>query len=214
METNQFKIYSQCNNLISLKVTPGHFATSSSHINYYIDMTSLKSRHNEAKAVAKAMVQDYFTSTVVDTIVCLDDTKIIGAYLADELTSQGFFSANQHGTIYIITPEQSSTGQLIFRENYINMINGKNILVILATATTGKTINTALDCIEYYGGIIAGVSSIFAASPDTGDQHINTLFTSDDIAGYLTYPAAECPLCQAKVPINAIINNHGYSKLK
>ena len=40
--TNTFKVQSTSSNLISLNVTPGHYATSSSHINYYIDMTSLK----------------------------------------------------------------------------------------------------------------------------------------------------------------------------
>lgn len=213
METNIFELHSQYNNLISLQIMPGHFATSSSHINYYIDMTSLKARRNEAKAVAKALVQEYVASTVIDTIVCLDGTDIIGAYLADELTSAGILSANIHNTVYIITPEQSSTGQLIFRENYMSMIQGKNILVLLATATTGKTIKTALECIEYYGGKIAGVSSIFSAAKEINGQTINTIFTTDDIPGYITYPAHECPLCKNQTPINAIINSHGYSRL-
>lgn len=211
--TNQLKVYSQYNNLISLNITPGHFATSSSHINYYIDMTSLKSRRNEAKAVAKALVQEYVATTVIDTIVCLDGTEIIGAYLADELTSAGLLSANIHNTVYIITPEQNSNGQLIFRENFMPMIVGKNVLVILATATTGKTIKTALECIEYYGGKIAGVTSIFSAAREIHNQHVNTIFTTEDITGYATYPANECPLCKSGIPINAIINSHGYSKL-
>ena len=80
-DTNVLKIYSHHSNLIALNIIPGHFATSSSHINYYIDMTSLKTRRNEAKAVAKALVQEYVTTTVIDAIVCLDGTNIIGAYL-------------------------------------------------------------------------------------------------------------------------------------
>lgn len=213
METNIFELHSQYNNLITLQIMPGHFATSSSHINYYIDMTSLKARRNEAKAVAKALVQEYVASTIIDTIVCLDGTDIIGAYLADELTSAGILSANIHNTVYIITPEQSSTGQLIFRDNYMSMIQGKNILVLLATATTGKTIKTALECIEYYGGNIVGVSSIFSAAKEIHNQKINTIFTTDDITGYATYPANECPLCKNGTRINAIINSHGYSRL-
>ncbi len=210
--TNFLNIYSQYNNLIALHVTPGHFVTSSSHINYYIDMTSLKTRRNEAKAAAKALVQEYVTSTVIDTIICLDGTDIIGAYLADELTSAGILSANINNTVYIITPEQNSVGQLIFRENYMPMIRDKNILVLLATATTGKTVRTALECIEYYGGKIAGVSSIFSAAGEINGQKINTIFTSADIPDYATYKASECPLCQGKKPINAIVNSFGYAK--
>ena len=36
-----------------LRVAKGHFATSHSHINYYIDVTTQKARLSEAKAVAK-----------------------------------------------------------------------------------------------------------------------------------------------------------------
>lgn len=212
--TNSFKIQSQYNNMIELKVTPGHFATSSSHINYYVDITSLKARMSSAKAVAKALAQEYVVTTVVDTIVCLDGTDIIGAYLADELTNAGILSANQHNTIYIITPEQNSVGQLMFRDNYLPMIRNKNILVLLATATTGKTVLTALECIEYYGGKIAGVSSIFSAAREIRGQHVNTIFTTEDIPSYATYSASECPMCKANEQINAIINSYGYAKLQ
>ena len=50
-----------------LRVAKGHFATSHSHINYYIDVTTQKSRLSEAKAVAKELVSAYQHSTIVDT---------------------------------------------------------------------------------------------------------------------------------------------------
>lgn len=40
---------------VVMKVIPGHFVTPNSHINYYIDMTTMKTRQNEAVAAAKAM---------------------------------------------------------------------------------------------------------------------------------------------------------------
>ncbi len=211
--TNTLKIYSQYNNLIALAVTPGHFSTSSSHINYYIDMTTLKARSNEAKAVARAIVQEYSSTVIIDTIICLDGTDIIGAYLAEELNDRGFMSANTHDTVYIITPEQNSAGQLMFRDNYLPMIKNKNILVLLATATTGKTVKTALECIEYYGGTIAGVSSIFSAEGVINGQEIHSIFTTKDIPDYASYNASQCPLCRAKQPINAIVNSFGYARL-
>ena len=42
MFENAIKIPSKINSKILLKVVPGHFATSHSHINYYMDMTRLK----------------------------------------------------------------------------------------------------------------------------------------------------------------------------
>ena len=40
-----------------LRVAKGHFATSHSHINYYIDVTTQKARLSEAKAVAKELAR-------------------------------------------------------------------------------------------------------------------------------------------------------------
>ena len=163
-----FKINSPYNNLINLKVSQGHFATTSSHINHYIDLTTLKARASEAKAVAKSMSHEYIASTIVDTIVCIDGTDVVGAYLADALTESGIMSMNQHGTMYVITPEVNSMGQLTFRDNVIPMINNRHVLLLLATATTGQTTEKAIECITYYGGTIAGISAIFSAVDSVG----------------------------------------------
>ena len=77
------------NNKVALKVIPGHFVTSHSHINYYVDLTTLQARQNEAEAAAKLLAKMYENNTVVDTIICLNNCEIIGAYLAQELTKGG-----------------------------------------------------------------------------------------------------------------------------
>ena len=154
MENMTTKITSSYNNALDIKVVDGHFATNHSHINKYIDMTTLKSRRKMALAAAKSMATEYVATTIVDTIVCMDGTEVIGAYLANALTENGIVSMNQHQTIYIMTPEVHSSGQLIFRDNLQPMIKDKNILLLLASATTGKTIKQSIECIEYYGGSI------------------------------------------------------------
>ena len=52
METRMFKVHAKGDPSVALKVIPGHFATNHSHINYYIDLTTLKARQNEAQAAA------------------------------------------------------------------------------------------------------------------------------------------------------------------
>ncbi len=89
-----------------LRVAKGHFATSHSHINYYIDVTTQKTRLSEAKAVAKELVAAYQHSTIVDTVLCLDGTQVIGTCLANELTKDGFANMNAHQTIYV-TPRST-----------------------------------------------------------------------------------------------------------
>ena len=212
-EHQAMKVYSKYNNMVSINVIPGPFATNPSHITHYIDMTTLKSRQSMARAAAKSIASEYMSSTVVDTIVCMDGTEVIGSYLAEELTDSGIMSMNQHKAIYVVTPEFNSVGQMIFRDNLQPMIKGKHILFLLASATTGRTVERSLECVSYYGGIVAGISAIFSANEEIAGQKIHTLFQIEDIPEYKTYPHNACPHCQAGQKIEAIVNSYGYSKL-
>ena len=159
MEARMVKLYARNNNHVALHAIPGHFATSHSHINFYIDMTSLKTRANEAQEVAKSLAGDYVNSTVVDTIVCMDGTEVVGAYLAQEFEKRGFRNTNLHDTIYVVTPEYNPNNQLIFRDNTIPAIKGKNVILLLATTTTGLTVRRSLECVQYYGGTVRGINA-------------------------------------------------------
>ncbi len=207
------KIYSKRHPEIFLKVIPGHFVTPNSHINYYIDMTTMKTRRAEAANVAKALSEAYSTSTVVDTIICMDNTEVIGAYLADQLTQAGVLSKNAHRTIYIMTPEFNLTGQMIFRENVQMMIKDKNVLILCASTTTGKTIAAAMQSVKYYGGEISGVSAIFSVVSKIYGRDVHALFTKADVPDYANYKADECELCKKGIKIDAIANGFGYSRV-
>lgn len=209
-----FRIDSPYNNLINLKVSQGHFATTSSHINYYIDLTTLKARASEATAVATSLSHEYIASTIVDTIVCIDGTDVIGAYLADQLTKSGIMSMNQHKTMYVITPEVNSVGQLTFRDNVIPMIKNKHVMLLLATATTGQTTEKAIECIEYYGGSIAGISAIFSAIDNVQGYDVHSIFHTNDIEGYASYSSHECPFCKAGIKLDGLVSAGGISELR
>lgn len=213
LEESTIKIQSKSSPSVILKVIPGHFATNHSHINYYIDMTTLKTRQNEAAAVAKNFVSDYIHNTVVDTIVCMDGCEVIGAYLADELSRAGIHSMNTHKTIYIVSPEYNANGQMIFRDNNQSMITNKNILLLLASATTGKTIRRSLECINYYRGRVQGISAIFSAVNSINGIQIHSIFHSDDVPDYATYPYTDCPFCRANQKLDALVNSYGYSRI-
>ena len=71
MESRMVKFYSKESNMVAIHAIPGHFATSHSHINYYIDITSLKTRSQEAIEVARVLHQKIGSVSYVDTIVCM-----------------------------------------------------------------------------------------------------------------------------------------------
>ena len=93
------------------------------------------------------------------------------------------------------------------------MVRNKHLLLLLASATTGRTIERSLECIKYYGGIVEGISALFSAVDKIGDKEIHSVFHADDLSAYKTYPHNACPYCQNGQPIEAIVNSYGYSKL-
>lgn len=213
MESRMYKIFSESDRNIALKVYDGHFATPHSHITHYFDMSTLRTRASEAKAVARSLAKHYEMSTVVDTIICMDGTEVIGAYLADELTSAGIMSMNAHETIYIVSPEININGQLMFRDNMVPMIRNKNILILSASATTGGSLQACFDCVNYYGGKLQGACAIFSTIRRINGIPVNSIFSTKNVPDYRSYTTRECPYCRSKKKIDAMVNSFGYSKL-
>ncbi len=213
MEERMVKVFANQNSKIALKVYHGHYATPHSHISHYFDMTTLKTRTSEAHAVAHELAKKYANNTIVDTIITLDGTEVIGAYLAEELTEAGIMCMNAHKAIYVISPEFNNQGNVIFRDNVKPMLKDKHILVLVGTATTGGSLLTCMDALSYYGGIPAGVCSVFSAISKIMGIEVNAVFTQKDLPEYHSYTSRDCPCCKKGEPIDAIVNGFGYSRL-
>lgn len=213
MEDRMVKFYSKESNKLALHVIPGHFATSHSHINYYVDVTSIKTRATEAKEAAKVFYSRLPKHRYVDTIVCMDGTEVIGAFLSQEMEYGGLMTHNTHETTYIVTPEFNSNNQMLFRDNNKGAIQGKSVVLLLATATTGETIRRALECIRYYGGTVEAIACIFSTMDNVDGTAIERLFDKDDVLNYEAYSVHNCPFCKKGHRIEAMVNGFGYSKL-
>ena len=204
--------YSNQSSSLPLRVARGHFATSHSHINYYIDLTMTKHRLSEAREAAAELVSGFAQSTIIDTILCLDGTEVIGACMAEELTSAGFLNVNAHRTIYVCTPEHTSGSQLLFRDNSAPMIVGKHVLVLAASVTTGYTAKAAVDAINYYNGIPVGICAIFACVDQCEGFPIVSIFNPRNVlSDYHSTDSHDCPLCKSGVRLDALVNAHGIS---
>lgn len=200
---------------LKLRVQKGHFATSHSHINYYVDLTFTKHRLSEAREAARQLAMKYKSSTMIDTILCLDGTEVVGACMASELTKVGFSSINLHNTIYVVTPEHTTGSQLLFRDNIVPMIKGKHVLILAASVTTGYTVQGGIEAIQYYGGEVAGVAAIFASTKECFGYPIAYVFTTEGILDdYVSKPSHECPLCKEGKKVDAMVNTYGVSYFK
>ena len=207
---NSYKIRTKGKNLF-LRVTKGHFMKTNGHMNYYIDVTMQKSRLSEARAVAEELVSYYNNTTVIDTILCLDEMQVIATCMAERLTSEGFMNLNAHQSIYILTPEKVAAGRFIFRETSVPMISGKNVLILTSSVATGRTTSVAIDAIKYYGGNVAGLASIYSAVDECDGIPVHSVFDANDLDGYYCVPAHECPLCKEGQMVDGVVTSYGFS---
>lgn len=198
---------------VPLRIARGHFATNHSHINYYIDITYHKTRISEAKASAYQLVSQFINDTPVDTILCLDGTAVLGAFVADELTKSGFYTINAHQTIYVVEPEFNNNSQMIFRDNIIPMIRGKHVMVLMASVSTGFTARRSIEAIRYYGGKVAGVAAVYRAVDEVDGYPIRSIYSVNDLPDYASYSYQDCPYCKAGQKIDALVNSFGFSEL-
>lgn len=210
--SEKFKIETKIPHLY-LSGYKGHFVAGRSHLNYYIDITSQKSCLSEAKAVAKAIAPSYKLHTMIDTILCLDGTEVIGTCLASELTKNDLASINANREINILSPEYTVSNQLMFRDNIVQMIEGKQVLILAASVVTGSTAQTAFEAVRYYSGTPAGIASIFATLKECEDFPVVSVFDPHDLPDYESHSAMDCPLCKSGVRIDALINSYGCSML-
>jgi len=213
MEQRAIYVSARINKALKLELIPGHFATRHSHINYYINLTELKNRHGHAHQAALELARQIGPALPIDTIACLDDTEVVGAFLAAALDQPQQRSINAGGDIAIVTPEANTSGQYIFRDNLQHLIENQNILLLVASATTGKTMQQAIDCIHYYQGRVIGVAALFTAIPFVNNLPVHTVFDLSDITDYRSSSPPDCEACKAGQKIDALINSYGYSKL-
>lgn len=213
MKNKAFTVPLTKNPVINMNVIPGHFTTSHFHISHYLDLENLKTDASVARDVAIELALPYLTKTLVDTIVCMEGTEVIGAFLAEELLREGTSVINSGKPIHVITPISNIDRKLMFQSNLQEQIYNRNILLLVSTISSGTTVNNALECLNYYGGRTVGISALFSANPDEYQFEFHSMFTNDDIPDYNLYTPGECPLCKQGKKLEAIIMHDGYTEI-
>ena len=211
---NVIKIRSQRDSKVFIRVKNGHFVTANDHINCYVGTSDIKHNHTVSNDTAMLLSEYYIAHGIeVDSVLCLYETQALGAYLAHELSRPSMLSSNTNKNIYVLGPEYDAQGNIIFRDNLQRMIKNKKVVILISCITSGKTVEKAISSVGYYGGSVVGISAAFSAAEKIDGIEVNSIFTEKDLPGYEVYEAKDCPLCKGEVPVDAIANGYGYSKL-
>ena len=168
MLTNFITVPARGNRRIKLTIYPGHYATSHAHVDNYISMTEVRTNASMAAETAEELAK-VFKYMQVDTIICLEFTQNIGALLARELSGSRR-EINSGKDIHVITPSINSNNQLTFTSDTQPFVTNQNVLILLSTISTGRSLSRAQECVGYYGGrldlIMMRICDIINAFPN------------------------------------------------
>ncbi|NLV88853.1 MAG: phosphoribosyltransferase [Tissierellia bacterium] len=222
MESRAFTVSLSKNPVVKMDVIPGHFSTKHYHTTHYLGLSNLKTNVKVASDVAVEMALPYLASTLVDTIVCIEGTDVIGAYMARELMQEGTSVVNAGRDIHVLTPTVNINRKLVFQTNTQELIFNKNIILLVSLMARGVTVNSVLECLAYYGGKVVGISTLFNTLPEShefGNRtlfkniEVHSLFTDKDIPGYKISSPSECEDCKEGRGLDAIVLEDGYIKI-
>ncbi len=209
-----YTITSERDPRVFIHAMPGHFVSANNHINYYIGTSDIKHNHEVSVDAAMLLSEYYNTYEIeINTVLCLYETQALGAYLAHELSRPTMMSPNPTREIFVVGSEYDAAGNLIFRDNLIRMIKDQNVLILISCITSGRTVERAMESVQYYGGNVMGVSAVFSAVNEINGLPVNTIFDMEDLPSYAFYHATDCPMCQRGDAVDAISNGYGYSML-
>ena len=124
MDKPIYTITAKDNENVFIHAMQGHFVTASSHLNYYIGTSDVKHNHDVSSEAAKLLARYYHENNIeCDTVLCLYETHVLGAYLAHELSKPTMLNPNPNNKIYVIGPEYDNQGNIIFRDNLFLIIS-------------------------------------------------------------------------------------------
>ena len=107
----------------------------------------------------------------------------------------------------------SAAGQILFRDNNQRMIEGKQVLVLTDSMSTGSLVRQAIESVLYYGGRVSGICAVFSSISKVAGMEVKTIFTSADLPDYQVYNSHECELCKEGQKLTGLINSFGFVEL-
>lgn len=118
---------------------PGHFVSSSSHLNFYIGTSDIKHNHDVSVDAAMMLASYYHERGIeVDTVLCLYETQALGAYLAHELQRANMLNPNPDSTVYVLGPEYDAQGNIIFQIIFVSLLPAKEFCFLFLVSQAVK----------------------------------------------------------------------------
>jgi orotate phosphoribosyltransferase len=168
-------------------ILKGHFLlTSGLHSPVYWEKFKVLQSPPHTEQLCR-MIADHFRPQKINVVAGPTTGGIILAFeTAKQLGVRGIFA------------EKTGEKERAFKRGF-NIEPGERVLIVDDILTTGGSIRQTIDAVKKLGGEIVGIGVMVDRSEHAIDFGV-PLFSCHR-AETITYPAEDCPLCKAKIPL-------------
>ncbi|MBM3256750.1 MAG: orotate phosphoribosyltransferase [Candidatus Liptonbacteria bacterium] len=197
------------NNIVDLlkevgAILTGHFVgTSGRHMDTYITKDALFP-HTEMVSEVGRMFAEKYKDVPIDAVVA----PAVGGVILSTWTAYHLSKFKGKEVLSMFT-EKTENNDQVLKRGYDKVVNGKNILVIEDTVTTGGSVKKTIDSVKKAGGKIVDLCLMVNRDPDlVNENSVGMKFSALGEYRAYSYDPDKCPLCERKIPINTEVG-HG-----
>lgn len=190
-------------------ITDSHIVyTSSRHGSVYINKDALYPRTKETSEVCKMFAEKYKDHNI-DVVV----GPALGGIILSQWTAHHLSELTGREVLGVYTEKIAEGGQQ-FTRGYGDLVKSKRVLVLEDITNTGGSVVKVVDVVRAAGGEVVAVCVMVNRDPENvTTASIGAPFESLAVFPAESFDAAECPLCQANMPINTSVG-HGKKYLE
>lgn len=181
-------------------ITGDHLVyTSGRHGSSYVNKDALYP-HTAATSEVCARIARRFAGAGVEVVA----GPTVGGVIMAQWTAHHLCALTGREVLAVYAEEEpgAEVKRRAFRRGYDALVAGRRVLVVEDILTTGGSVRLVVEAVRAAGGAVAGVGALCnrggIAAAQVGAPE---LYALADVP-LESYPADECPLCAAGVPVN------------
>ena len=182
--------------------------TSGKHLSEYLNKDALYPHPELASKVCK-MLAENVKDLEIDAVV----GPALGGIILSQWTAYHLSQIKRQEILSVYTEKTADGGQEL-RRGYDKLIQGKKVLVVEDTTTTGGSVKKVVDAARQVGAEVVAVEIMVNRSPkEVTAEYFGAPLYALASQNFPAYDEADCPMCKAKVPINTTVG-HGKKYLE
>jgi orotate phosphoribosyltransferase len=171
--------------------------TSGRHGSGYVNKDALYTYPTETSTVC-AYLAAQFADAAVDVVA----GPTVGGVIMAQWVAYHLHQLTQRQPRAVYAEEDAASGERVFRRGYADLLPGRRVLVVEDVLTTGGSARKVVSAVRAAGGTVVGLGALCNRGALTAAAlDVPRLVALVEVA-LESWPADECPLCRAGVPVN------------